>query len=175
MTKQIHIRVSEPTDVPLIEGLYPDAFPDEDLLPVVKELLQQSDGVLSLVAIAGTNLVGNVIFTRCNIAGIPEEAFLMAPLAVASSRQRQGIGSALVRAGLERLRRTGTNLVFVLGDPNYYGRFGFLPDVSVAPPYALPQEWQDAWQSLTLGEDTSPVRGQLLVPDPWRRPELWTP
>jgi putative acetyltransferase len=51
MTDNIEIRESEPRDVPLIKALYPMAFPDEDLLPLVKELLEGSSTVHSLVAI----------------------------------------------------------------------------------------------------------------------------
>ena len=51
----------------------------------------------------------------------------LAPMAVAPARQRGGIGSALVRAGLERCREMGAAAVVVLGHPDFYPRFGFLP------------------------------------------------
>ena len=65
--------------------------------------------------------------------------------------------------------------VCVLGDPAYYGRFGFEPDDRVAPPYPLPQEWRSAWQSLSLCGNDRPARGTLSVPPPWRQPALWAP
>lgn len=174
MTDKIEIRESAPGDISLIEELYPDAFPDEDLLPLVRELLGEGTGILSLVALAGETLAGHIVFTMCGIAGEPGKAALLGPLAVAPARQRQGIGSALVRAGLQRLESAGVARVCVLGDPAYYGRFGFAPDARITPPYPLPEAWRDAWRSLGLHADDSALSGPLSVPTPWRRPELWS-
>ncbi|MDJ0945758.1 MAG: N-acetyltransferase [Kiloniellales bacterium] len=175
MIDKLEIRDCLPDDVTSIEGLYPDAFPDEDLLPLVRELLRDGPVVLSLVGIADKALVGHVIFTACGIAGSTDKVALLGPLAIAPAWQRQGIGSALLRAGLRRLENAGTTQVYVLGDPAYYGRFGFEPDHGVAPPYPLPEEWQGAWQSLNLRGDAPPRHGKLSVPHPWRRPALWAP
>lgn len=175
MTDKIEIRESRPGDVAAIERLYPDAFPDEDLLPLVRELLREGPAVLSLVAMAGEVLAGHVIFTTCGLAGRPDKLALLGPLAVVPARQRQGIGSAILRAGLQRLVKAGTKRVYVLGDPAYYGRFGFEPEDDVTLPYPLPEEWQGAWQSLSLRGDQPPLQGALSVPQPWRRPALWAP
>ncbi|WP_041375702.1 GNAT family N-acetyltransferase [Polymorphum gilvum] len=177
------IRPSRPADRAAIETLYPQAFPDEDLLPVVRDLLDHGEGVLSLVAAAASaepapDLVGHVAFTPCSLAGTAERLSMLAPLAVAPAWQRQGLGRALVREGVRRLAEAGVTRVFVLGDPAYYGRFGFEPERGVQPPYPLPEEWHDAWQSLGLGDTGrpgSPLRGTLAVPEPWRQPALWAP
>ena len=67
------------------------------------------------------------------------------------------------------------NQVYVLGDPAYYQRFGLAADHRVAPPYPLPEAWQEAWQSLGLqGDEPSPA-GELSVPQRWRQPALWGP
>lgn len=174
MTATTEIRESWPDDLGLIERLYPDAFPEEELLALVRALLEQDPPVLSLVATEGESLAGHVIFTRCGVEGESETAALLGPLAVASRMQRQGVGSALVRAGLRRLEEEGMRHVLVLGDPAYYGRFGFVADSGISPPYALPEAWRDAWQGLTLGEKVTPVAGTLRVPVPWQRPELWS-
>ncbi|MEM9618944.1 MAG: N-acetyltransferase [Pseudomonadota bacterium] len=175
MIGNLKIRESRPNDVALIEKLYPDAFPDEDLLPVVRELLKEAPSVLSLVGIADKVLAGHVIFTPCSIAGRDDKVALLAPLAVAPAWQRQGVGDAIVKTGLQRLENAGVAHVFVLGDPAYYGRFGFAPDESVAPPYPLPEEWRSAWQSLSLRDETPPLSGKLSVPQPWRQQALWAP
>ncbi len=175
MIDKIVVRESGPNDVTLIEKLYPDAFPDEDLLPLVKELLKAAPIVLSLVGIADKALVGHVIFTTCSIVGRTDKVVLLGPLAVATAWQRQGIRSAIVGAGLRRLEQDGTTRVFVLGDHAYYGRFGFEPDNRVTPPYPLPQEWSGAWQSLSLCGDKQPLHGKLCVPQPWRQQALWAP
>ncbi len=175
MTDQLEIRESRPDDATGIEQLYPGAFPDEDLLPLVRELLGQESIVLSLVGIADQALAGHVLFTPCNLAEIPETVALLGPLAVAPAWQRQGVGTTLVGTGLQRLESAGMARVYVLGDPAYYSRFGFAPDAGVKPPYPLPEAWRDAWQSLGLRGDKTPLSGQLSVPPPWRRRALWGP
>lgn len=175
MVDRLEIRESEPDDASSIERLYPDAFPDEDLLPLVAELLEAQSTVLSLVGIVDKALVGHVIFTTCELAGTTDRVTLLGPLAVAPARQRRGIGTALVREGLRHLKNAGTEWVFVLGDPAYYGRFGFGRDDGVSPPYPLPDEWHDAWQSLSLHDERRRLRGELSVPHPWQRRALWAP
>ncbi len=175
MIEKIDIRESLADDVAAIEALYPKAFPDEDLLPLVRSLLEEESLVLSLVGMAGEVLAGHVLFTTCGLAGKTASVALLGPIAVAPDRQRRGIGGALVRAGLQRLNNAGTQRVCVLGDPAYYGRFGFAPDDRIAPPYPLPEEWRGAWQSLSLRTGEPPLQGQLSVPQPWRQPALWAP
>ena len=175
MIERIAIRESLPSDLASIEKLYSDAFPDEDLLPLVIELLQEAPIVLSLVAMIGASLAGHVIFTRCSIAGNTDKVALLGPLAVAPAWQRQGIGSAIVRSGLQRLKNAGVTQVYVLGDPAYYGRLDFVPEDGVAPPYPLPEEWRGAWQTISLRSAGPPRRGKLSVPQPWLQPGLWAP
>jgi putative acetyltransferase len=171
----IEIRPSRPEDMASIEKLYPAAFPDEDLLPLVRTLLTEEPGILSLVAEAGGAPVGHILFTLCAVTGSEARAALLAPLAVAPEWQRKGIGSALIREGLSRLKRDGVAHVYVLGDPAYYGRSGFRPETGVAPPYPLPEEYRDAWQSLGLGSAPLPGHGKLKLPDVWMQPALWGP
>ena len=169
----IEIRESVQDDFPAIEQLYPEAFPDEDLLPVVRALLKEPAGVLSLVTIVESSLAAHVMFTSCGVTGGSENVALLAPLAVAPARQGQGLGRAIVEAGVQRLAKAGVTQVFVLGDPSYYGRLGFGPDADVAPPYALPPEWSEAWQSMSLNGSSPRPHGTLTVPTPWRDPALW--
>lgn len=175
MIDEIKVRESLPSDIASIETLYPDAFPDEDLLPLVRELLSTEPIVLSLVGFADRALVGHVIFTTCSIAGRTDKVALLGPLAVAPNRQRQGIGGALVREGFRRLKSDGVTQVYVLGDPEYYGRFGFEPANGVTPPFPLPEEWSRAWQSVCLYGIKPPLQGALSVPRPWMQSMLWAP
>ncbi len=169
----MQIRPSTAEDTGAIIALYPRAFPEEDLVPVVKELLEDTSTTMSLVATADDRIVGNVIFTTCDVDGSDVKVSLLAPLAVAPDCQRQGVGSALVHDGLQRLQEAGFALVCVLGDPAYYGRLGFVTEKGVDTPYPLPAEWGDAWQSRLLG-DVKKFDGRLLVPPPWQHPEYWT-
>jgi putative acetyltransferase len=79
----------------------------------------------------------------------------------------------MVKAGLTLMENAGVNHVFVLGDPAYYGRFGFEPDDGVMPPYQLPDEWRGAWQSLSLNQNKISLLGKLVVTKPWRQKTLW--
>ena len=175
MTDNVEVRTSVSGDLPAIEALYPDAFPDEELLPLVRDLLREVPKPLSLVATINTNLVGHVMFTRCGIAGSCSRVALLGPLAVASAWQRRSCGSALVRDGLKQLEHDGTTHVYVLGDPAYYRRFGFMPESHVLPPYPLPEEWRSAWQSIGLGGSSAQVSGKLSLPRTWLQPSLWAP
>lgn len=175
MTEATEIRESLSGDLDIIEALYPAAFPEEELLPLVRDLLREPAIALSLVAFVGKALAGHVVFTRCGRAGSDEKAALLGPLAVAPARQRQAIGSALVRAGMRKLENEGVSHVYVLGDPAYYSRFGFVREASVAPPYPLPEEWLTAWQSKSLLGAGPTGADALTVPRPWLKPELWAP
>ncbi|MEM9209308.1 MAG: N-acetyltransferase [Pseudomonadota bacterium] len=160
-------------DMPAIEALYTAAFPDEDLLPLVRSLLQATGAVASLVATQQTQIQGNILFTHGQVAGL--RAALLGPLAVVPTRHGQGIGSRLVEAGLAALRQDGVALVCVLGDPAYYGRFGFAVERRVLPPYELPAAWRDAWQSRYLAVRAADVSGALDLPPQWLQPSLWSP
>ena len=175
MSGKLKIRESRRDDSTAIESLYPEAFPDEDLLPLVRDLLNDLAVAKSLVATIGTRIVGHVIFTKCGVVGNHVDAALLGPLAVAPVWQKQGIGSEIVRVGLQRLEDEDVNRVFVLGDPAYYGRLGFLPESLVEPPFPLPAEWDGAWQSQNLGETTTSCAGKLSVPPQWLQPALWAP
>ena len=175
MIEGIKVRESHVGDQASIDTLYSDAFPDEDLRPLVKDLLQEKSSVLSLVGMIDQTLAGHVMFTICGVSGTSNRVALLAPLAVTPAFQRRGIGTALVRDGFQRLVKAGITQVYVLGDPAYYMRFGFKPDDSVTPPYPLPQEWQGAWQSVTLQDNAPRLQGKLSVPQPWQQPALWMP
>lgn len=172
----LEIRPGDAGDLVALEALYAAAFPDEDLLPLVRALLAEPEGtVLSLVAVSGHTRVGQILFTRCGVEGQAAEVALLGPLAIMPDRQQSGIGSLLIAAGLERLESCGISRVLVLGDPDYYGRFGFAPDADIVPPYRLPDEWRDAWQSRAAGEVANAISGRLQVPAPWGDRALWLP
>ncbi len=170
------IRESLPGDWGRLSELYRAAFPQEDLLSLLDALLNGTPGVISLILSHEDSVVGHIALTPCSLAESKGPAALLGPLAISPGRQRQGLGSVLLRAGLERAGQQGLTRVFVLGDPAYYGRFGFVAEPSVQPPYDLPREWEGAWQSLSLDETAPPPgRDRLSVPPAWRKEELWRP
>lgn len=83
---------------------------------------------VSLVATAGNELVGHVAFSPVTIDDRSVGWYALGPISVAPRTQRRGTGSALIASGLERLRELQAGGCVLLGDPGYYGRFGFLSD-----------------------------------------------
>lgn len=129
------IRNERATDRVAIRGILEAAFARPDEANLVDRLREDGDCVLSLVAVESERIVGQVLFSRLRA---PFRALCLAPVAVAPDRQRMGIGSHLIRAGLEHAQAAGWQGVFVLGDPRYYCRFGFNPDLArgFTSPYA---------------------------------------
>ena len=106
---------------------------------LVERLRRACPDALSLVAEEG-GVVGHVLFTPVTAGGAGRRVLGMglAPLAVLPDRQRRGIGSQLVRRGLDVLRERGCPFVVVLGHPEYYPRFGFVP----ASARGLASQWE---------------------------------
>jgi putative acetyltransferase len=95
---------------------------------LVDLLRQQAQPNVSLVADDRGVIVGHILFTPVTLTDRPELRIIgLAPMAVVPAGQRQGIGSALVREGLDRCRQLGFGAVVVLGHVEYYPRFGFSP------------------------------------------------
>jgi putative acetyltransferase len=91
---------------------------------IVDELRISGAVLLSLVAELDGEVVGHVMFSAASFRS-DRVVVALGPLGVLPKHQRQGVGTALVRDGLFRLRGMGVGAVVVLGDPRYYGRFGF--------------------------------------------------
>jgi putative acetyltransferase len=93
---------------------------------LVDALRERADPLVSLVAEEGGAIVGHIVLSPMSLPGHPELVIMgLGPMAVTPDRQRRGIGSALVRSGLEECRELGVGAVCVLGHPSYYPRFGF--------------------------------------------------
>lgn len=130
------IRAELPTDHEACESLVRDAFWDLYRPGCVEHLIlhnarEHDDFVaeLDLVAVDGEHVVGCIMTTRADVvdaAGTSREVLFLGPLAVAPDRQRTGIGSALIRASLERAADLGFTGAFLFGSPDYYPKFGFL-------------------------------------------------
>ncbi|MBO9498155.1 MAG: N-acetyltransferase [Novosphingobium sp.] len=103
--------------------------------PQIVERLRRAGALtVSLVAEEGWDILGHVAFSPVTIADGTEGWFGLGPVAVTPGRQREGIGAALVEAGLQRLHDNGASGCVVLGDPGYYQRFGFTHDARLAYP-----------------------------------------
>ncbi|MEM7497949.1 MAG: N-acetyltransferase [Pseudomonadota bacterium] len=169
------VRETTPEDIDGILAIYPLAFPDEELRPLVTAFLRDEGARLSLAGFVGRAPAAHVLFTLCDSEAGARTGALLGPLAVAPAYQQQGWGTSVVHSGFDRLAETGVAQVFVLGNPSYYHRFGFHPERLVTPPYPLAAEWTDAWQSKCLASRPRLPEGRLRLPHPWMEQALWQP
>jgi putative acetyltransferase len=121
------VRVEEPGDVDAIRETNALAF-GSPLEAGLVDALRGSEDYLSLVAAVDGEVVGHILFTPVSLEPpIDVRVAGLAPMAVRPEHQRTGIGSRLIRAGLDECRRRAYSAVVVLGHPEYYPRFGFVP------------------------------------------------
>jgi putative acetyltransferase len=123
------IRREQPQDVLEIHYVNESAFGRPDEADIVDQLRARDAVALSLVAVEETRVIGHILFSPVIIGSSSETiaAVGLAPMAVLPKYQNSGIGSQLVRSGLEECRRGGFAAVVVLGHPHFYPRFGFVP------------------------------------------------
>lgn len=126
------IRPEVPADIPQIDTVTREAFKDHPFSRqtehlIVRDLRAAGDLRLSLVAVEGETLLGHVAFSDMTINGGDCGWVCLGPISVDPPVQRSGIGSALVRRGLDEMRRQGVRGCFLVGDPAFYGRLGFQP------------------------------------------------
>jgi putative acetyltransferase len=124
---EMQIREESPEDVAGIRRVNEQAFGGDTEASLVDALRSSDGSILSLVAIDGGEVVGHLLFSPVVVRADEEtfEAVGLGPMAVRPELQRRGIGSMLVRDGLDRLRQAGHEVVVVLGHAEYYPRFGF--------------------------------------------------
>lgn len=143
---------------------------------LVRKLLAEtaSDDIHVCTASETDRLLGASVFTRLTYDQDDREIFVLGPVAVATDRQRQGIGQAMLNHALDALRRFGVDIVLTYGDPRYYGRLGFVPvsEQDAAAPYKL--QHPHGWQGLSLtGHSWLPLRGRSLCVGAFNDPVFW--
>lgn len=126
------VRPAAPSDASAIRAVNESAFGRPLEAGIVEELTGRIEPCISLVADRKGDVVGHIFFTRVHLhpddaAAAPLPAMGLGPMAVLPELQKRGIGSRLVEAGFDVCRKIGENVVFVLGHPAYYPRFGFVP------------------------------------------------
>lgn len=148
MTETMHVRSEEQADRQAVRELLLAAFPSPAEADVVEALRERAAPLVSLVAQEGDAIVGHIVFSPVTLPYVAPSLMGLGPMAVFPSRQCCGIGSALVLAGLGRLRRMGVAAVVVLGHPDYYPRFGFAP----AARFGLDSEYTVSPEAFMLRE-----------------------
>lgn len=143
------IRDRQPADDEAIRRLNDAAFGGTCESRLIDDLRTANCAVIELVSVDGKAVIGHILMSTLDVsvAGNSVRALALAPMSVQPGRQRQGIGSALVREALQRAQRQGWQAVIVVGHPGYYPRFGF--SAVLAQPLASPFSG-DAFMALEL-------------------------
>lgn len=143
----IRIRKEAPHDIAAIEAVTIAAFlnvahTDHTEQFIVKAL--RSSGQLSVSLVAEDNgiVVGHVALSPVTISNGTTDWYGLGPLSVAPQHQRRGIGTLLMEQLLDELRGLNACGCVVLGDPGYYGRFGFTAEPSLVLPGVPPEYFQ---------------------------------
>ncbi len=137
------IRAERERDLAEIHALHVAAFETPAEACLVDALRERVQPIVSLVAEEDSSVIGHILFSPVSLADRPDVKIMgLAPMAIAPDRQRSGVGSALVRAGLERCKESGFGAVVVLGHAEYYPRFGFSPSTNfdICCEYEVPEE-----------------------------------
>ena len=140
----ITIRAEQPSNITAIHAVEVAAFGREAEAELVDALRDVGGDFVSLVATINDEVVGHICFSSVVIEGAAAATRFsaLAPLAVRPDDQRRGIGSMLVASGLHECRRRNIDAVFVVGDPRYYSRFGFVAasDFGVRCEFEVPND-----------------------------------
>ena len=125
----ITIRTEQPDDIPSLHAINEVAFGQPAEADIVDSLRAACPDVVSLVAVEENRIVGHIFFSpvMASAGDLATKGMGLAPVAVVPDRQLQGIGSQLVRAGIEALREIDCPFIILVGHPDYYPRFGFVP------------------------------------------------
>ncbi len=174
------IRAAAKKDESNIKALYLDAFPESEnelVAQLAIELLHEKSEpeCISLLAENASKLMGHISFSPVffkDCQGV--NAYILAPLAVCPEQHKKGIGSKLIQAGIAHLSERKANLLFVYGDPGYYGRFGFQTDLASQFAAPCPLEYPFGWQAMFFEGFQRPASAHTItcVP-PLQNPKLW--
>ena len=131
----IHVRDESPGDWKAIYQVISSTFGRLSEAELVGALREAGDSIVSLVADDDGQIIGHVLLSKMDA---PFSALALAPVSVIPPRQRSGIGSALIKRAVSKARDEGWAAIFVLGNPNYYKRFGFDQEAAAGftSPYA---------------------------------------
>jgi len=160
----IDVRRERPEDTAVIRSVVEAAFGRSSEADLVEALRRERAVIASFVAVLGERVVGHALFSRALIeaADASHAAAALAPLSVIPDAQRQGIGTRLVHVALESLTARGERAVLVLGDPQYYRRFGFSVHLAHGLDTPFPR---DAFMAVELVPDAlTGVRGRVKYP-----------
>ena len=163
------VRPAADEDSDAIRAVLLAAFRSAAEADLVEQLAADGDLALSFVAVVDGAVVGHIAFSRMTVEADGERvpALSLAPVAVLPGHQKQGIGGRLIERGLAAANGRGAAIAFVVGDSDYYGRFGFRSATAApfASPYAGPHfmaQWLSSPRVPAAGQaDYAPAFGRL--------------
>ena len=170
MASDLIVRRERPTDHAASRAVQAAAFAQGSAEPVEARLLDDlraCDGwlpALSWVAEIDGQLVGHNLCTRAHVDDTP--CVGLGPLAVRPDNQRSGVGAALMQAMIGAADASGEPLIALLGDPDYYSRFGFRrsSDLGIVPPEP---DWGPHFQVLPLTGWDDSIAGSFRYASPF--------
>lgn len=119
-------------------------------------------------------LAGAAIFSRLTYADDTREVFILSPMAIATNRQGQGVGQALLTHALKELREAGVDVAITYGDPAFYGKVGFQPMTQATAASPLPLSQPHGWIGQSLAETTlAPLKGACTCVAALNDPAIW--
>jgi putative acetyltransferase len=122
----------------------------------------------------GDRVIGAAVFTRLTFAEDHRRVVLLSPLAVATARQRQGVGQALLAHALEALRSEGFDVAITYGDPDFYGKAGFMPISERQARAPLPLSFPHGWLGRSLTDGAMPdLKGASTCVPALNRTDVW--
>ena len=180
---RLQVRKALESDRQAISAVVVAAFGNlqgQEIADLVTDLLEDPGAypLLSLVVTIHDRVVGYILFTSVQIKPSQRivSSAILAPLAVHPEYHNQGIGGQLISEGIKELKATGVELVFVLGHPDYYPRYGFSAAgiKGFDAPYPIPPENAGAWmvQELHPGAIES-VSGHVMCAEALNDPKHW--
>jgi len=176
----MNIRLAQDIDLDSTLKVIETAFSDEEnkvIMNLVQELHQETTGpsIKSLVAEVDNQVIGYVSFSPIFLKSDSSiSGYILAPLAVSPENQKQGVGSNLIKFGIDMLTQDGAGVLLVYGDPNYYGQFGFKEEIGhlFLPPYSL--QYPFGWMGMMLNDTPVPERSiQFECVVALSKPDLW--
>ena len=180
MKKPVYIRAATDEDLSEVLSVERLAFAHDTEAELVRVLLDDPSAkpFVSLLAFTNDRAVGHILFTAARLTKSDQTASIaiLAPLAIVPDAQKQGIGGMLIARGFQLLSKSRVDLVFVLGHPAYYPRYGFKPAgyLGFEAPHPIPDEHADAWMVHALQPGViGTVRGKVMCADALNQPEYW--
>ena len=171
----MNIRATDPDDRQAIKDLYLQAFDPSEAETVSSLALElaSDESALSIAADDG-GLIGHVTFSPVMSKARGERiGLILAPLAVHPEHQKKGIGSQLTQAGLDYAKQENLPMVFVYGDPAYYGRFGFTVEAAEGFTPPCPLQYPQGWQAVRLSSESQQAACPITCVDALNDPSLW--